>query len=70
MPNFEKIRQQLKAVIAEHGGKMEINEWNGADGETMKVVMTFKAVTLDTQTVDMVRTAASYASHSTFNLVK
>lgn len=44
MLDFDKIRQQLKAVVTEHGGKIEINEWNASDGETMKVVMTFKAL--------------------------
>ena len=56
VPDFEKIRQQVKDIIAEHGGKVEVNEWNASDGDTMKVVMTFKR-----QMVDMVQTASSYA---------
>ena len=42
MPDFEKIRSEVKKIIAEHGGKVEVSEWNANDGETMKVVMTFK----------------------------
>ena len=54
MPNFDKIRQQMRDIITEHGGKIEINEWNASDGETMKVVMTFKALNaqLRTETVN------------------
>ena len=41
--DFDKIRQQLRAVVQEHGGKIEIKEWDTNDGDQcLKVEMTFK----------------------------
>lgn len=41
-PDFAAIREEVKAIIAKHGGKIEINEWNTGDDEVLKVLMTFK----------------------------
>ena len=55
--DFDKIRQQLRAVVQEHGGKIEINEWNANDGEVLKIVVTFKNSKLNEATANYTETS-------------
>ena len=43
--NFQVIREEVKAIVARHGGKLNIEEWQFRGDECLRVLITWKRPT-------------------------